>query len=496
MAEDEENRFNELLSSKLSERDFPFDELSWDDAERLIIEEEKRRKFAGILLIFSAGLAVGILVMLPFMINVHPVVPNFAVSNTAKPASVPKNASSSESQVQNNMPLSNKNIPIEEKTSSPVQPAFVNKETGTGAGRISSHNRSFITNAANKRPSDFVTSGTKDTSKMIAREENLPQQTMASQEGAPSSASPANANAPASSNTPSQTGSMKPAGNSIPQGNAITPAAQTSAPIAPDVIALNNIAPPKNSALPAANNGEPNKNNIPAKPKKDSNVSHAAEYPMIRGTEPVDKPVYFANILSAYIGGAYSFGWNNNGIKEANGITFLGGIDYTHYFGSKISASAGAGYAELNSLETGYTSSVIQYDFGLNENVVKVTPQTIYYITVPVKVQYSFDDKNMLSVGGEYLVMLTTQSLVNSYHQTYFEQTLLSSVKENGYTQGFSNYDIQGTISYTRMLTFRLGVRLELYHGFEYIRNSTFPGTNQLEQNNGVRVAISYQLVK
>ena len=55
----EEEKFDELLSSKLSERDFPFDELNWDEAESLLIQQEKRAKFTRVALTFAAGLAAG-----------------------------------------------------------------------------------------------------------------------------------------------------------------------------------------------------------------------------------------------------------------------------------------------------------------------------------------------------------------------------------------------------------------------------------------------------
>ena len=71
----EEEKFDELLSSKLSERDFPFDELNWDEAERLIIQQEKKEKTTRFAFIFSAGLSAGVLIMLPFMMNTHASLP-------------------------------------------------------------------------------------------------------------------------------------------------------------------------------------------------------------------------------------------------------------------------------------------------------------------------------------------------------------------------------------------------------------------------------------
>src|ERR1700677_3891898 len=55
----EQEKFDDLLRSKLEERDFPFDETNWDKAEAVIERSEKRRRFGSIAFVFSAGIMIG-----------------------------------------------------------------------------------------------------------------------------------------------------------------------------------------------------------------------------------------------------------------------------------------------------------------------------------------------------------------------------------------------------------------------------------------------------
>ena len=69
----EENKFDELIKSKISEREFPFDEMNWDEAEKQIISRENRAKLARYGLTFAGGLVTGVLLMSPliFFNNKH-----------------------------------------------------------------------------------------------------------------------------------------------------------------------------------------------------------------------------------------------------------------------------------------------------------------------------------------------------------------------------------------------------------------------------------------
>ena len=217
---------------------------------------------------------------------------------------------------------------------------------------------------------------------------------------------------------------------------------------------------------------------------------------MLPGTQPNFGPVK-ANILSLYAGINYALGWNNSSGKEASGITPLAGIDYAHWFSKKVAVSAGVGYAELSNLNKTYSSTTTRYDFGANATVSTLTPKSLYYLSIPVKFQYNFSNKFSSRFGLDYMWLMNTSSTLTTYQQNYFgQETGNTSQTKLGYTQGFSNYDVQFALSGTYMITDRFGLSLEYYYGMVYVENNSFPGINQYERNSGFRFFISYQFMK
>lgn len=63
----EKESFEDIIASKFAEAEFPFDEGNWDNAEDMISSyrtKQKRRRFG---LVFFSGIALGVLIMFPFV---------------------------------------------------------------------------------------------------------------------------------------------------------------------------------------------------------------------------------------------------------------------------------------------------------------------------------------------------------------------------------------------------------------------------------------------
>jgi hypothetical protein len=63
----EEEKFDDLLRKKMSERDFFFDEENWQKASEKIESAELKRKQTRFTIIFLSGLALGIALTVPVM---------------------------------------------------------------------------------------------------------------------------------------------------------------------------------------------------------------------------------------------------------------------------------------------------------------------------------------------------------------------------------------------------------------------------------------------
>lgn len=67
----EKEPFEDIIASKFSEAEFPFDEGNWDNAEEMIDSYRTKQKRRRIGFVFSSGIALGVLIMLPFVMNVN-----------------------------------------------------------------------------------------------------------------------------------------------------------------------------------------------------------------------------------------------------------------------------------------------------------------------------------------------------------------------------------------------------------------------------------------
>ena len=502
----EEEKFDELINSKLSEREFPFDELNWDEAERLIIRQERWRKITRFSLVFSGGLVAGIAVMLPFILNTHTSSPS-ATSNITNINKIPDSQKSvSVTSVPPTQNATENKVSNPTNASLPVQSAFVKKDNSTGKRSKPGH-ISMVTAKSNKpmlaianggikkakphhqgktRSDIIVSAKTKQANPLYTNVS--PTHKLVVPEKQITSVTPA----PEIVNNNSKTINDNTA-------TVLSPSSEKPIPLSTQTPVISN----KQNNTPVTNTNTSGKNTTAGiepslisnkmSPKRDT--SFHSNTSMIPGTTP-NYPPYTANILSVYAGGNYSLGWTNNGITEGSGITPLGGFTYTHYFSIKFSASIGVGYSELNKLDKSYTSNTIQYDFGQNANITSVTPEKVYYMAFPARFHYSVG-KSIFTGGIDFLWLLTTSSQLTTYKQNYLgQESGNTSQMQNGYTEGFNNMDFQFIVGYTRMLTERLGISAEYYYGLAYVENSSFPGINNYDRNKGFRLVLSYQLMK
>jgi hypothetical protein len=414
----------------------------------------------------------------------------------------------------------------EEKTPLPVQSAFVKNDTRTGIRSSSSKTSSTAKISKEQQPlavadthiashktskSNVVSSAVQtDKAEHTGMGNNVKPNEETVTASSPQLADNSNAKNTQSQNTPDKN-QGNTSSNTSPTNNNNSPgdvANLNTAKSNKDISADTNTKPdantsPSNNDILANNDYVSNtvsKSNNKKQPvKRDS--SHTDIPPLLREPMPFKiSEEHPSNILSIYAGGNYSLGWRTPAMvestQEANGITPWGGFSFTHYFGEDLSLSLGVGYSEVINLKETYMSTIVQYDFGSTTNYTTVTPQTVYYMAFPLKLQYDIDARNAFGIGCDYLLMLTTYSTLSTYQQNSFTQTPVTSEKQNGYTQGFSNSDWQLVFSYTRMLTTRLGLSAEYYRDLDYIENSTIPNLTQSAKNSGFRLVVSYQILK
>jgi len=477
----EQEKFDDLLRSKLEERDFPFDETNWDKAEAVIERSEKRRRFGFITLVFSAGIMIGAGLMYFFNPN----------SSSPAPLAIQQTT-------QNNSAIAQTNtVSATQQSNQPIDGTDTSVSTS-----VSNSQHQPVANNSITESDVHLTIDTVVTPKLKTNKHK--------KHPAPDST------ATVYSYVRPETGKSKK--KRVYQTTYIQPEANSVAPPTPiNTNANNQIANTNNNSANPANTEvantnkqtEQNNNTISSAKdsthktdstalaltatKKDSSTSNS---PLVN-TQPQPKQTakYAHTIFSIDAGGGYSFGWMKAGATQGNGVSPVLGLSVTHYFTTKISGLIGIQYNSLPNVNTLYTNNAIQYSFGSTTDLTSVTIKTLYYLALPLKLQYNINDKNMVSAGVNVLYLLTSNSNVVSYNQDYFGTSGYTSVNKMGYTDGLNNWDAQATLAYRRKIN-RFSVSAEFYYGLLDIENNSFFNNTVFERNSGLRLILSYDIIK
>ncbi len=487
----EQENFDDILRSKLNERDFPFDEHNWEKAEAKIERSEKRRRYGLIAAIFAAGILVGAGIMYPFINSnkseaistVQPIQQPIVLTNQNTTPGTSSTNQAATSRNENNTAANNPQ-PV-------ASPSNIN--TGNNIPVVAHNNNATVSlSQPGKKHKKNITA--KDTATQYAYVRPESTKKKKHQKAMP----PEYAAALVNNNVPAN------------YKNGTQPANETNVATQPASVQNNNIQTQPNSSVPANTTNNVAATTV-AKPSDTANHTTIASTPVKAKTDSSTSTTlsssnssqppkqaskkYSHTLLSIDAGAGYSFGWMKEGGTQGNGISPVLGISATHYFSTKVSALMGIQYNSLTNMNTLYSSSNTQYDFGATNNVNSVTLKTLYYLAVPLKFQYNLNANNIIGIGCDFVYLLNTSSSVVSYQQNYFGVSGNTASTKTGYMDGVNPFDAQLTLAYRRKVNrFTLGV--EGYYGLLDIEDNSFFDNNIFERNSGLRFILSYDFIK
>ncbi len=502
----EQENFDDILRSKLSEGEFEFSEANWDKAEALIIQADKKRKRRRIGFIFFIGLILGVCSMIPFIGNEKE---SLRIGN--------KQTITEKKDVNavNNTKTENKEVEritiVQQESKAPSIPDVKeNKkadviQTNENAVKVDSETKPkkedkvVNTNSLQKNASNnvIVSSGKKEEKTVIPKPSNnsMTNGTLASnrekrnvsktekQENNRSEAKSANIIPP---NTKGgETISNKDLENTSKRDQIAAKSTESKVIDTTHISTTTNNGVVKDTALAV-------KDSI-AKIKPDSVKPIAKE----TSQETKNESVKQTTIFGIDAGANYALGWKYNNIKEAAGFNAVLGASVVHYFTIKWSILVGLQYNSLPHLSySSYSGSNTQLGFGYTTTYNTITPKMLYYMAIPVKVQYHLNKNNSISVGMNVLHLLNTSSTVDIYTQSDFKTSNHTSSAKMGYMDGFSTWDIQPALAYRRRIYKNFSISAEAYYGLIDIKSNSFFGINKTEHNSGLKLVLSYSFIK
>lgn len=209
-------------------------------------------------------------------------------------------------------------------------------------------------------------------------------------------------------------------------------------------------------------------------------------------------PVVQKKILFSFEAGAdYLTGWKNPGSRDANGFNPVIGINYFNYVTDKLAVSVGVQYTSVSHLDyVNHVSKTTYYDLGAESAVTVITPQKVHYLAVPVKLNYSINDKNTIGFGCNIAYLLTIDSKVETYNQHPSARDNIKIYSAKGYTQGFKTFDTQLSLFYRRKIYKNISVNAEVIYGLTDIKDNKFFNSAVFERNKGLKLTLVYNLFK
>lgn len=197
------------------------------------------------------------------------------------------------------------------------------------------------------------------------------------------------------------------------------------------------------------------------------------------------------------LGGYFNLGWKYQGTREGMGINPYLGMSYLTLLTDKLSFSIGAYYSTLAQLKldkrTIKSSKIV---FGEESDVVSITPSTINYILIPLKVGYDIGSNQSITMGTTIGYLLDVQSKVETYSVSLGTQQNHKTYKTGGYVEGFKTFNTQLSVGYRRRLYKNLWMNAEVLYGLTDVRDNTFFGINLKEKMTGLKIGVTYDLLK
>ncbi|HET6991555.1 MAG TPA: hypothetical protein VFJ43_09545, partial [Bacteroidia bacterium] len=125
------------------------------------------------------------------------------------------------------------------------------------------------------------------------------------------------------------------------------------------------------------------------------------------------------------------------------------------------------------------------------------TPQALYYLSIPMKIERTFDGKNAIGLGTSFSYLFNTTSHVETVSVTDGYQMIVGDPKtQHGYFGGLNRFDIAFNLSYRRQLFPKWYLTLEGTYGLMDIKNNSYftNSYNQTEHLLGGRFLLTYKL--
>lgn len=196
-------------------------------------------------------------------------------------------------------------------------------------------------------------------------------------------------------------------------------------------------------------------------------------------------------------GGAnYLLGWAAAKGKDGQGLNWYGGFNYGLYLCRKTSISVGLQAYNISHInQPFYRVSGKEYGFGSTPVYTTVTSNQLYYIALPLKLNYAVNSANTIGFGVNGAYLLSAENTVYNYYFLDNAETSAGpgKVRTKGVYEGTSMANFMLTAHYSTRFGKRIGVNFEVNYGLTDLFKNT-SDIKTAEKPLAVRVGLTYTI--
>lgn len=204
-----------------------------------------------------------------------------------------------------------------------------------------------------------------------------------------------------------------------------------------------------------------------------------------------------AHYLNIELGGNYLLGWEAKSGKDAKGLNWYAGLNYGRYLSKKLSLSFGfQAYNIANITQPFYLVSSKEYGFGSKNIYTRVTSGQLYYVALPLKLNYHINSSNSFALGLNTAYLASANNTVEKYYVMDNEEKSIGSPADShntGVYQGTRMLNMMLSANYRAQFGKRIGINLEFNYGLTDIFENTETIKNK-EKTMGIRLGLTYTL--
>ena len=236
------------------------------------------------------------------------------------------------------------------------------------------------------------------------------------------------------------------------------------------------------------------KNDAPTK-KPDSATAKTAPQ-QTTGLGPIEGKPMKKNFFAIEGGAGASAGWKYNDTTEGRSINPFFGVAYTRVIDSSWSVKVGLQVSTIGGMGSDpIVLKHVTYDFGMNSNDTTITTKWIYYLTLPVQVEYNLTPKDAIGLGGSVSYLVMGSGSIEVSKVTGNMPVANSSSDQYLYVKGYNQFSTSVYALYKRTFCKNFSAYFIPYYGMSDVKNNNFFKENASTRDYGAKVLLSYTIL-